>query len=254
MADACSRPDLESISRFGIRSFLFRQLADPSASPVHKAWTIEEWEVKLHNKKSGQLEHVFDERLFDKDGRSCECGVPSLNPTILRKLPMRADGTPIQATDFESESLQAFICADLELARAKLQFEQTDDIVLDILLWSPQQLSKRITARRSIFRNSWDHSLAAVPLEETDVFDRRPWLIQFRDLLQDWPKFASTVGALDDTVDNDTDYVGSILAYEQRLITFYLRTVSNTLGLYPALPRRRPNPDTLPELYRSLVS
>ncbi|KAJ7481217.1 hypothetical protein B0H11DRAFT_1236877 [Mycena galericulata] len=238
---------------FAIRSFLFPQLENPPPSPVHKTWTTEEWEAKLHNKKSGHLDHTYDARLFDKDGGSCACGVPPFDSNVLRKLSMRVDGTPVQAADFESHSLQAVILADLESGRAKLQFEQTDDIVLDILLWSPQQLSNRIEARRNIFRNSWDLSFAANPLEKADIRDRRPWITQFRDLLQEWPNFAATgpsPAALDDADSTDLD---SLLAYEQRLITFYLKTVSETLGLCPALPRQRPNADALPELYRNLV-
>ncbi|KAJ7112429.1 hypothetical protein C8R43DRAFT_152165 [Mycena crocata] len=111
---------------FAIRSSLFRQLGDhQSAGP--KASTTEEWEVRLHNLQShetAKVEYVYNEKLFEKGGGLCGCGMPQLASKVLRTLALRADGTPIQSTDFDSYALQAFICADLELGHAKLQFEQ----------------------------------------------------------------------------------------------------------------------------------
>ncbi|KAJ7632973.1 hypothetical protein FB45DRAFT_519693 [Roridomyces roridus] len=236
---------------FATRSYLFRQLT--SGAPVHTSWTTQEWELKLHNKRSG---HVDTKRAYGDGETICDCGAPRIKPVVLLQLrPLRAGGTPVQGVDFESESLQALLCVDVELARAKLQFEQTDDIVLDVLLWSPQQLLNRIQARRSIFRNSWDTSFGAAPLEG-DIHQRRAWIFQFANLLQDWPDFQVSTGTPVALTDPESwqDIDGSaLLSYERRLLAFYLRTVSKTLGIFPSLPRRRPHPDVLPPLYRNFV-
>ncbi|KAJ7137707.1 hypothetical protein C8R44DRAFT_335330 [Mycena epipterygia] len=245
---------------FAIRAFLFPRMGDPRFLLERTPLSIEEWEIRLHNKRpsdasAGEIEYIYNDELFEKGGVTCVCGMPRLDATkVLRKVAaLRADGTPIQAADFHSPSLQAFICTDLELAHAKLQFDQTDDIVLEKLAWTAQQRVQRAEARRDIFRNSWDASFVAVPLEMPHVLDRRPWIIRFRDILQDWPDFASIGPSPSGGEDMDPIYLESLANYEQRLIAFYLQTVSDTLGVHPARPRQRPDANTLPELYRNIV-
>ncbi|KAJ7709459.1 hypothetical protein B0H17DRAFT_1190667 [Mycena rosella] len=237
---------------FAIRSFLFHRMSDPEPQPltVRAAHSTEEWEIKLHNKKDGTVEYVYNDASFSNDGAACACGMPPLDSKILRKLTLRADGSPIQSADFASRALQELLCADLELSHAKLQFEQTDDAVLEALAWPAERRAQRAEARANIFRNSWDRSFAPAPLELPDILARRAWILRFRDVLQDWPDFAASMG-MSPPVEEDTD---ALVTYEQRLIAFYLQTVSNTLGVHPARPVQRPDVDSLPELYRNIIS
>ncbi|KAJ6490476.1 hypothetical protein DFH09DRAFT_1454310 [Mycena vulgaris] len=243
---------------FAIRSFLFRRLpsGDLQPRPVRTALSPEEWEVKLHNKKptDGDVEYIYNEKIFARGGGHCACGMPPLETRIVRKLALRADDAPIEPADFSAPALQALICADLELAHAKLQFEQTDDAVGDALAWPAEQRVQRVEARRDIFRNGWDPSFAPAPLELPDVLARRPWIIRFRALLQDWPNFASTGVAPAAEDDTNALYLDALLTYEQRLIAFYLQTVSNLLGVHPARPIQRPDIGALPELYRHILA
>ncbi|KAJ7172125.1 hypothetical protein C8R46DRAFT_1084888, partial [Mycena filopes] len=239
---------------FAIRSSLFGRLSDPRSSVGRTASTADQWEVKLYN-KVGKSDYTYGEKVFDTCGIRCACGMPTLHYEVLRKIPHRADGTAIEPADFDSPALQAIICTDLELAHVKLQFEQTDDILLDIVSWSPQERADRLDARTAIFRNSWDLSFAPVPLEAADILARRPWIVSFADLLRDWPNFGATVSWIAPNSDNDTDpsYLDSLASFEQALISFYLQTVSDTLGIRPARPRQRPDVDALPELYREIL-
>jgi hypothetical protein len=237
---------------FSTRSSLYSRVGDPRPSTGRTASTAEQWEVKLYNRK-GKKDYIFNEKVFDTcSGARCACGMPPLLPSIVQKLPHRTDGAPIQSTDFDSPALQAIICTDLELAHAKLQFEQTDDILLSSL--SAQQWTERADARETIFRNSWDPSFAAVPLEAPDLLARRPWIICFRDLLKDWPNFELTFSFPTAEDDTDPDYLASLASFELRMIAFYLQTVSRTLGIRPARPLQRPNIEALPELYRNILS
>ncbi|KAJ7766849.1 hypothetical protein B0H16DRAFT_374015 [Mycena metata] len=239
---------------FFLRTTLFTRLSDPGSSVGRSASTPDQWELRLFN-KLGKTDHVYSDKFFDNFGVRCACGMPIFHSDLLRKIPHRADGTAIEPADFDSPALQALLCTDLELAHVKLQFEQTDDILLDIQSWTSQERTDRLDARAAIFRNSWDLSFAAVPLEASDILARRPWINNFGDLLRDWPNFESMVPLGVPHSENDTDpsYLASLANFEQALITFYLQTVSDTLGIRPARPRQRPNFDALPQLYRSLT-
>ncbi|KAJ7047199.1 hypothetical protein C8F04DRAFT_222888 [Mycena alexandri] len=239
---------------FFLRTTLFTRLSDPGSSVGRSASTPGQWELRLFN-KMGKTDHVYSEKFFDNFGIRCACGMPSFHSEVLRKIPHRSDGTAIEPADFDSPALQALMCTDLELAHVKLQFEQTDDILLEIQSWTLQERTDRLDARTAIFRNSWDLSFASVPLEASDILARRPWIINFGDLLRDWPNFGSMVPFTVPHSEDDTDPLNldSLASFEQALITFYLQTVSDTLGIHPARPRQRPDVDALPQLYRSLT-
>lgn len=238
---------------FSIRTSLYGRLGDPRSVRGRTASTTEQWELKLYNDKNGTRKFMFNQKVFDASGVRCVCGMPPVLPSISHKIPHRVDGSFIQSTDFDSPILRAFIYTDLELAHAKLQFEQTDDILLDMSLWSDSVRSPRIDARETIFRNSWDPSFAAVPLEAPDLMARRAWITRFRDLLQLWPNFELTKPCPAPEDETDPAYLDSLASFERRMIAFYLDTVSKTLGIRPARPRQRPATDSLPELYQNML-
>ncbi|KAJ6531291.1 hypothetical protein B0H19DRAFT_1191082 [Mycena capillaripes] len=235
---------------FATRASLFSRVGDPQSCHGRTALATEQWQLKLYNEQEKRY-YNFNEKIFDTGAVRCACGMPPLLPKIVFKLPHRADESPIQSIDFDSPAIQAIICTDLELAHAKLQFEQTDEILLNMSSWSAQQWTERSYARDTIIRNSWDPSFTAVPLETPDIIARRPWIIRFRDLLQDWPNFDLS-GSF--PAAEDPGYLESLASFEQRMIAFYLESVSSTLGIRPARPRHRPDIDALPELYRNIFS
>ncbi|KAJ6618835.1 hypothetical protein B0H10DRAFT_2028166 [Mycena sp. CBHHK59/15] len=243
---------------FTIRSFLFRRLSNSQFLQDTFMLSTEEWRRILdsnhwrESSASAGKNGIYDEKRFYRGGDHCVFGMAPLDIELLRKLPLRADGTPVQPTDFDSRPLQDFICADLELAHAKLQFEQTDDILLTRdTSWSAEQRALRADARRDIFRNSWDPSFTPSLLENADVLCRRPWIISFRNLLRDWPGFSSTGIFLEE--DLNALFHDALADYERRLVEFYLRTIHYTLGVYPAMPRQRPGIDQLPDFCRNIV-
>ncbi|KAJ6502142.1 hypothetical protein C8R45DRAFT_1209761 [Mycena sanguinolenta] len=242
---------------FSIRMSLYNRMGDSKPTGARAASTTEQWELKLYNDRKGTRNFSFSPMVFDSNasGVSCACGIPPLLPSISHKIPHRADGTPIQSTDFDSPVLRAFILADLELAHAKLQFEQTDDILLDVQSWSTLRWVRRLQARSTIFRNGWDPSFAAVPLEMPGLMARQPWIVAFHDLLVSWPKFESIgpLPVLEIGAEATSGYLEALASFEQRMIAFYLETVSKTLGTCPARPRIRPEVGFLPELYLNIL-
>ncbi|KAJ7256506.1 hypothetical protein B0H12DRAFT_511736 [Mycena haematopus] len=241
---------------FSIRMSLYRRLGDPQSTCARTTSTAEQWELKLHNDRKGTRKFCFNQKVFDTSGVRCtSCGMPPILPSISHNIPRRADGTPIQSTDLDSPVLQAFILADLELAHAKLQFEQTDDILLDVQSRSAYQWAQRLEARGVIFRNSWDPSFTTVPLETPDLTARRPWIVDFHDLLRSWPKSESIgpLPVLETGEGVNPGYLDALTSFEQRMIAFYLETVSRTLGTSPARPRNRLEIEALPEPYRNML-
>jgi hypothetical protein len=211
--------------------------------------TAEEWKVQLHGKHWHEAEAL--EHLCPQGGVQCSS---NFNVDIFRKhQPVRSDGTPFTPADFASHAVQAFMCADLELAQAKIQFEQTDDLLLGTASWTAQQRASRDAARRDVFRNSWSLSFASSPLESAEVVARRPWIVRFCNMLRDWPGFSST-GTLSSHEDLESLDPDTLVAYELQLIAFYLKTVHSALRVAPAMPRTRPEIDALPILSRSLFS
>ncbi|KAF8205794.1 hypothetical protein K438DRAFT_1964210 [Mycena galopus ATCC 62051] len=242
---------------FSIRMSLYGRVGDPQYLKGRTASTAEQWELKLYNDRKGKRNFSFNETVFDvsQTGPRCVCGMPPLLPSIRQKIPHRADESPIQASDFDSPVLRGFLIADLELAHAKLQFEQTDDILLEAESWSVEEWSQRQAARATIFRNAWDLSFAAVPLETPDLISRRPWIVRFQDLLRYWPDFELVGPFPVPEIEGEAtpEDLEALASFERRMIAFYLETVSRTLGISPARPRHRPEVDALPELYRNIL-
>ncbi|KAJ7461494.1 hypothetical protein FB451DRAFT_1497247 [Mycena latifolia] len=246
---------------FAIRAFLFRRLDDP-AQPVlvRTALSPDEWEVKLHNKKpdGGKVEYVYSAQAFALGGgpSQCACGLPPLDDKILRKLTPRADGAPVQPADFAARPLQALLLADLALAHAKLQFEATDDTLVPAARRAER--AERAEARRGVFRGGWGVGFGAAPLELPDVRARRGWIARFAEVLRDWPNFATATGAAPEegtgAGTEDEAHLDALGTYEQRLIAFYLQTVSDTLGVHPARPVQRPDVEEIPEPYRHILA
>ncbi|KAJ7085714.1 hypothetical protein B0H15DRAFT_365487 [Mycena belliarum] len=227
---------------FAIRAFLFRKLSSADAAGAHTpttARTPADWAVKLHN-LPGPVNYVYNEA-----APRCACGLPPLDGAIMRSL---AEGAAFAPRDFAARGLQVLLRADLALANAQPQLDAADAALLGA---QRAREPERARLRRGVFRDGWGAAFVPAPLEEPRVGVRRAWIARFRDVLRDWPGFeVATAPAMEGEGSTDAEW----LAHEQCLIGFYLRTLSETLGVQPVRPLQRPDAGQLPEAHRHLFA
>lgn len=203
------------------------------------------WRTQFHNAGG----HEFDPHHFWKYGDPHVFGImhPDLNTEAIVRF-CRPDGSLVQMEDFSSDALKSLLYCDLMLTNVKLQFEATDDIVMRAM-FTPECMSVRKNERQSLFRKSWNIVFEEAPFESNDLAVRRTWAASFAYFLQDWPKYPLPRALLQNLREIDD---ALFLTYESTLISFYLRTVRETLQCVPYVPVERPNIiSLLPALYHN---
>jgi len=171
--------------------------------------------------------HPLPQFLFgDEQPQNC---VPRLTSGI-RLYPQCFDDS-----DPHAFCLKRLICYDVALTHIKHQFEETDDIVIRDLGFSPDCQAQRRVARSDLFRSDIRLPKEQPLWEHVDLAIKCQWFERFRGFLRDWPP----VGSQDHphlaiTFTNIGDTTTFALAVNELLAVYY-SCVLKTMHVIPTL-------------------
>jgi hypothetical protein len=170
--------------------------------------------------------------------------------------PVLSNGVPLKPMDFNDSNHIAFqlkrlLCYDIAVTHIKYQFEETDDIIICDLGFSPECQAHRRAKRSDLFRSSIRLLSVRPPWEDHDLVTTCLWFEKFRGFLRNWPAVGS--GECEHLAIRFTD-IRSYVAFDvavNELLTVYYSGVVKKLNVIPTLMWKFPEVDGL-DLYLSI--
>jgi hypothetical protein len=141
--------------------------------------------------------------------------------------------------------LKRLLCYDIAVTHIKHQFEETDDIIIRDLGFSPERQARRRAKCSDLFRSNIRLLSVRPPWEDLDLATTCLWFERFRGFLRNWPPVGS--GEHLHLATKFTD-ISSYVAFDaavNELLTVYYSGVVKKLNVIPTLMWTFPEVDGL---------